>query len=573
MLTIRSSAALVLAASLAAAPGGAAQRAVASERSSEERGNATEVRRAAALLDYVARGYGAAVVQGRVVNEAEYAEQRAFTQEAAELLERLPVGRPFAAEARALEQQIAARAPAESVAARASSIDRRLLDAAGLATTPPPALQASLGAIFYAESCAACHGKAGRGDGFAASSLATRPLDFTGPDRAQLTPYRVYSAITWGVPRTAMPAFDSLSEQRRWLIALETLTFGHSEEDARRGEELARRRGLRGPPLVAQSDAELQAELTRSGFADDEVRALLAWVRRIAPFAGPPPAGFPEQRTHVSLAAISYVHGRLEEAQARLDGARAEWTLLRPLVRAAAPEKIGPVQDGFAEVRRQMSAPGAAQRVLGSTAQLARALAEAGPESLPTPETLRRAGAWGAAEACGAAALALLAALLATSAAAPRLFALPALAALGGAAAGLALATRPGLVEALPHAPDAVAAIQNLSRLAARDVAVLLSLAVACWKRWRAPTVAAAALASFVAASAAALNAGCRVEAITLLLTDAGPPLSRGAIATAAAFFLAAGAAAAALRRRELLSRIAAAGALVASVLLSWLQV
>src|SRR5260221_28537 len=69
-----------------------------------------EVRRAAALLDYVARGYPTAVVEGRVINPAEFDEQQAFAQEAAEMLERPPAGRPLAPEARRLENQIRARA-------------------------------------------------------------------------------------------------------------------------------------------------------------------------------------------------------------------------------------------------------------------------------------------------------------------------------------------------------------------------------------------------------------------------------------------------------------------------------
>ena len=53
-----------------------------------------EVRRAAALLDYVARGYPTAVVDGNVVNAPEFDEQQAFVQEAAEVLERAEVGKP-----------------------------------------------------------------------------------------------------------------------------------------------------------------------------------------------------------------------------------------------------------------------------------------------------------------------------------------------------------------------------------------------------------------------------------------------------------------------------------------------
>jgi high-affinity iron transporter len=368
-----------------------------------------EVRRAAALLDYVARGYPTAVVSGRVINPAEFEEQQAFAQEAAEMLERLSAGKPFAAEARKLESEIRARAPfAEQ---RASSLHNRLLDAAGLTTTPPPELLAVRAPGFYEQSCAACHGADGRGDGFAAKQLTTPPTDFTGPDRAQLTPYRVYTAIRWGVPHTSMPAFEgAVTDQRLWEIALWVLTFGHDEADAQRGAEIARTRVLlpSAPELVARSDAEL-----RVLFAPEDARALLAWVRRIAPFAPPPAAGFQELRNDLAMASVEYVHGRPQDAHARLRNAElSTWISLEPLVRAAAPGRSPGVREAFAAARAQVAELGGNTRVLGAVAQLSKLVAQAGPERLPEAAVQREAGALAALFAAWPALLALLAAAL-----------------------------------------------------------------------------------------------------------------------------------------------------------------
>jgi high-affinity iron transporter len=467
-------------------------------------GGEAEIRRAAALIDYVARGYGAAVVEGRVVNPVEYEEQQAFAQEAAEILERQPVGRPFAGEARALEAAVRARAAGAAVPAQALSIDRRLLEAAGLATTPPPNLQVSIGPILYGESCAACHGLDGRGDGFAASALSTPPTGFTGKDRAALTPYRVYSAITWGVPRTAMPAFDAQSEQRRWLMALQVLTFGHSLEDARRGEALAQQRGLSkdAPLLVARSDEELQTDFTARGFSPADARDLLAWVRRIAPFAGPPPVGFPALREQISIATSRYVHGNLAEAQARLrEAERAGWTPLEPLVRETAPEQVAKVREAFAQARAQMAVLGANTRLLGATALLSRRIAEAGPVTTPAPQVLQAAGLWAGLRQAGPAALVLLAALLAM--------------------------------------------LQGK---------VLLKLAGA----------GAAAVAAVHCAAALARTSA----AVAAVWPDAGPELLRAAILTSCALAALALAAAAALRRPALLARVSGACALAIAAVL-----
>src|SRR5262249_3859749 len=149
----------------------------------------SEVRRAAALLDYVQRDYATCVRDGAVVNEAEYSEQLAFAQDAADALARLAVGAPLVAQTRELAAYIARKAAGAEVPAGGGALHDRLLRAAGLSTAPPAELRPAPG--LYEQSCAACHGAEGRGDGFAAAGLPTKPTDFTGPERAQLTPYRV----------------------------------------------------------------------------------------------------------------------------------------------------------------------------------------------------------------------------------------------------------------------------------------------------------------------------------------------------------------------------------------------
>jgi len=350
-----------------------------------------EIRRAAAFLDYVARGYPTAVAGGQVINAQEHEEQKAFAQEAAEILERTEAGKPFASEAREVERQI--RAKAAGAEALAASVHERLLKATGLDTTPPPELVVAVAPVFYQEACAACHGADGRGDGFAAAELPTKPTDFTGPDRDDLTPYRVYSAILYGVPHTAMPAFESMTDERRWQIALYALTFGYTDDDARRGERLAREKGLvaREHELIARSDRELRAEL--AAFSPDGARALIAWARRIAPFTGPPAAGFQDLRNDLAMASVDYVHGRPQEAQRRLrDVELSQWVRLEPLVLATPSGQIAPVRRAFAVARARAREPDQNTRLLGAVAQLAKQVARAGPEELPDPPVLRRAG-------------------------------------------------------------------------------------------------------------------------------------------------------------------------------------
>ena len=516
----------------------------------------SQVRRAAALLDYIARGYPAAVSQGQVVNAPEYDEQQAFAQE---VIEALP-GSPLEPEARKLLQQIQAKAAgAESLAA---SLHARLLQSAGLSTTPPPDVLLPIGAMHYQQACAACHGADGRGDGFAAADLPTRATDFTGPDRDQLTPYRVFAAIAYGVPHTAMPAFGDMTDERKWQIALYTLTFGHAEEDARRGEALARARGLlpQAPQLLAKSDAELRRELG-ARFSPGDAKAILAWLRRIAPFAGPPPAGFPDLRQQVVLASSLYVHQRWQDAQrvareAELGG----WLRLVPLARAAAPERAGQVRGAFAELRTRLSQQGTGQntRVLGAAAQLTRVIALAGPEEQPEPPVLRRAGEIAALFDGWPAALALCAAIaLALRQRAPGAAASARTAAAAGPGA-IAMAAGAGLIAAI--AGSALGALRAWPWQAALGAqigcAVAMAFALAGWRRWAA---AGAGLAAF--AAGAEIAASC---AAVLEVFPQAPPSMAHAALFASALLAAAAAAAALLLRRA--PRALAAASLLASL-------
>ena len=517
-----------------------------------------EVRRAASLLDYVARGYPTAVADGAVINPAEFEEQQAFAQEAAEMLERLPAGKPFAPEARQLEREI--RGKVRGAEARAAALHGRLLEAAGLTTTPPPDLLAMRAPGAYEQACAACHGRDGRGDGFAAAGLPTRPLDFTGPDRDQLTPYRVYTAVRWGVPHTTMPAFEDLNDQRRWEIALWALAFGHDDEDARRGAALAKARGLgaRSAELVAKSDAELR-ELFKD---DDNRRALIAWVRRVAPFAPPPAAAFQELRNALAMAAVAYVHGRPQEAQVRLRDAELRgWVPLEPLVRAVAPDRIAGVRTGFAAARARVLEPGGNTLVLGAVAQLAKQIAQAGPEQEPAPSLLRQAGALSALRGGWPAALALGAAVLLLLQAQRRGVALlSALLAVAAAGAGAALhGAWSWQVDLAAQGAGAVALLVAAAVLGRRLLTAGLGAAGAVGS---AAAGAAAGFGAVLAAAAAGAATGSSIAAVRSVFP--GAPLDLGYAAFACGAALTALAIAAGVGLRALPARAARTAAALA---------
>jgi high-affinity iron transporter len=87
------------------------------------------------LIQYVGADYGAAVVDGKIVDEAEYRENQDFAKQIADLLERLrpsiPSGKAAAIEpsARRLVELVNARGDARLVRNSAESAIARLVEA------------------------------------------------------------------------------------------------------------------------------------------------------------------------------------------------------------------------------------------------------------------------------------------------------------------------------------------------------------------------------------------------------------------------------------------------------------
>jgi high-affinity iron transporter len=82
------------------------------------------------------------------------------------------------------------------------------------------------GEKVFATACAACHGLDGRAHTPPATWQRPPPTDFTRSDEVNpLSPFRVFTAVTFGVPATAMPSFDALDPAERWAVAFYIFTL------------------------------------------------------------------------------------------------------------------------------------------------------------------------------------------------------------------------------------------------------------------------------------------------------------------------------------------------------------
>jgi high-affinity iron transporter len=244
--------------------------------------------RAAALVSYVAGDYAAAVgPRGEILSPEELAEQGQFVREAAAEL-RSAGADDLVRELDELAVRIDARAAPPEVIARAQRIAARIAQRFGLAVLPREQPDLTRGARVYQQACAACHGQQGTPPPAEVLPLSTRPLAFASkPDAARLSPQRIFSAATYGVPGTAMPSFgDGLTEAERWDVAFFALTLSHSDRRERaRGEELLRK-APRTPDylqLAVRSDDQLRAALSRSGLTAADREAVLSAVRAAFP--------------------------------------------------------------------------------------------------------------------------------------------------------------------------------------------------------------------------------------------------------------------------------------------------
>jgi len=241
-----------------------------------------EAARAYSLLSYVGGDYASAVGPRReVISRQELDEQIAFAADAATDL-RASGAADLAAEADGLRGRIAAAGPPAEVIALARALSGRVAARFKLVMIPERAPDLRRGTGLYLQACAACHGVDGT-PRVAHLELTTQPTAFSSRQQvARLSPQRIFSAVTFGVPGTAMPSFsDALDEGERWDLAFAVLLLAHPPEERRRGEEIVRRLPRRPDwlQLAVRTDDQLRITLQQSPFSAEDREAVIAAVR------------------------------------------------------------------------------------------------------------------------------------------------------------------------------------------------------------------------------------------------------------------------------------------------------
>lgn len=269
------------------------------------------------MLDYVGVDYPEFVQDGKVLDEAEYAEQQEFVRQSAKLLAQIastPVQQALAPEAAALLAKVDAKAPGAEVSAGANALRLAVIDAYSLTVAPKRAPDLKKGAALFAQQCAMCHGAAGRGDGPAGQGLEPAPSDFHDRPRMDARSlYGLYNTISLGVGGTGMRGYAELSEADRWALAFFVANLGTDAAVLQKGEAIWK--GGQAAPATLKDLVTATPGEVRAAQGDDGV-ALQAylWAHPDA-LQKSAPAPLAYSREQLQAALIAYANGDRDAAR------------------------------------------------------------------------------------------------------------------------------------------------------------------------------------------------------------------------------------------------------------------
>ena len=205
-------------------------------------GHAKNIDRLIQLIDYVGIDYQEAISNGQIINASEYAEMVEFAatiEMSTGKLTASPAAASLQLQANQLKKLIGEKASTDQVMVLTSLMRLTIIKSYDLAVSPDRAPDLLRGEILYKETCAACHGQKGDGNGPLAQGLEPQPTNFRDISRyAQRSLYGLFNTITYGVEGTGMGDFSTLTNTDRWDLAAYVGQLAVQEEAVRRGEKV-----------------------------------------------------------------------------------------------------------------------------------------------------------------------------------------------------------------------------------------------------------------------------------------------------------------------------------------------
>lgn len=184
------------------------------------------------LLDYLAKDYSGAVANGKITSQSEYNEQVEFSETALktnQMLSETKSNPEIEKDIERLNRLILNKGDATEVAKLARSIQAQVIQIAKVEIAPTQWPSISRGKEIYAQTCFACHGTTGAGDGPAGKALDPKPANFLDAHMGEISPFQAFNTIRLGVPGTGMTPFPSYSDKEVWDLAFYVVSLRHKK--------------------------------------------------------------------------------------------------------------------------------------------------------------------------------------------------------------------------------------------------------------------------------------------------------------------------------------------------------
>lgn len=261
------------------------------------------------LLDYLAKDYGGAVRNGKVLSKSEYQEQVEFSEivgKASRAYDEYKHDVAFVAGVDNLVLKIRNKASADEVSKLARELQTNAISLANIEIAPQDYPLVSEGQKIFSQNCASCHGSSGMGDGLAGQALNPKPANFHESERQfASSPFQYFNTIRLGVPGTAMPPFPSLSDKEIWSLAFFVKSLGHQKPEGKLSTELSLKQ------VSSLKDEEILKSLTGS---EVERKQILALIRTFEPAPKEGSQFLAIARTHLNQSYDHFNRGEYELA-------------------------------------------------------------------------------------------------------------------------------------------------------------------------------------------------------------------------------------------------------------------
>jgi high-affinity iron transporter len=305
------------------------------------------------LLDYVALDYSGAVQKGKIIADAEYKEQLEFADALIKMNGELPETRTAAGISEdlvALKKAIVAKVDSPLIEKKARDLKWKIIGVSGITLAPTVWPDLKRGEAEYRQTCAACHGATGHGDGPRAAALDPKPANFFEAKMAHISPFQAFNAIRLGVPGTAMASWPDYTESEVWNLAFYVVSLRHRNE-SKPVVALATTSNTPTPPLQqvsTLSDEELKAQLPAGSDSD----AVLSAIRLRTGMSDDATAFVDIARSNLREAQENYHKGMVDSAQrmalmAYLNGIEP----VEPRLRATDPGLLVEIESKMTAIR------------------------------------------------------------------------------------------------------------------------------------------------------------------------------------------------------------------------------